>query len=134
MSKIIQKREHYEETFHALDFFKNSPDGEIGFSFPCDKHGMVDLDELSDVALDNLNRCLHDKSLGFTKRIKTWTKRWVESAILRCDCGVKVYLHGFTNTCPKCGADYNSAGQRLACRSQWGEETGENLADIMRIA
>jgi len=39
----------------------------------------------------------------------------------------------FTNTCPYCGADYNWAGQRLAPRSQWGEETGESLAEIMCI-
>ncbi|GAH70438.1 unnamed protein product [marine sediment metagenome] len=39
---------------------------------------------------------------------------------------------GFTNTC-ECGADYNSAGQLLASRSQWGEETGESLTDILNI-
>ncbi len=36
-------------------------------------------------------------------------------------------------TCDRCGADYNSSGQMLADRSQWGEETGESLADILRI-
>ena len=50
-----------------------------------------------------------------------------------CTCGNVVQLGGFTNTCSKCGADYNWAGQRLAPRSQWGEETGESLADILRI-
>lgn len=33
-------------------------------------------------------------------------------------------------TC-ECGAEYNSAGQRLAPREQWGEETGESYADIV---
>lgn len=37
----------------------------------------------------------------------------------------------FTNTCDHCGADYNSSGQRLASRSQWGEETGETASDIL---
>ena len=37
---------------------------------------------------------------------------------------------GFTNTC-LCGADYNMSGQRLAPRSQWGEETGETADDIL---
>lgn len=134
MSEIISRRQYHEETHYALDFFKNSSDGEIGFSFPCDEKGRVRLGELSDHALDNLNRCLNDKSLGYKQRINTWSNRWVESAILRCDCGTRVYLHGFTNTCPKCGSDYNSAGQQLAGLSQWGEETGEHLADIMRIA
>lgn len=40
---------------------------------------------------------------------------------------------GFTNTCPECENDYNWAGQLLASRSQWGEETGESLSDILSI-
>lgn len=49
--------------------------------------------------------------------------------VIRCGCGRRVECEGFTTTCP-CGADYNWAGQRLAPREQWGEETGETLADI----
>ena len=56
-----------------------------------------------------------------------------EPAIGVCECcGREVELFGFTNSCD-CGADYNSGGQRLAERSQWGEETGESLGDILRI-
>lgn len=47
-----------------------------------------------------------------------------------CTCGREVSFQHFTNTCD-CGRDYNSSGQELAPRSQWGEETGESLADIM---
>lgn len=54
-----------------------------------------------------------------------------KSKIIRC-CGEELVCYGFTNTCEKCGADYNWAGQRLASRSQWGEETGETAADILR--
>ena len=54
----------------------------------------------------------------------------VVPALWRCDCGAELECQNFTNTC-ECGADYNSAGQRLAPRDQWGEETGESLADIM---
>ncbi len=46
-------------------------------------------------------------------------------------CGQELCCSGFTNTCPVCGTDYNWAGQRLAPRSQWGEETGESAADIL---
>ena len=57
-----------------------------------------------------------------------------EQAMGPCDvCGHEVVLSGFTCTCDYCGADYNSSGQRLAPREQWGEETGESLADILRI-
>lgn len=48
---------------------------------------------------------------------------------VKCDCGRLVGCYSFTNTCI-CGTDYNSFGQRLAPREQWGEETGESLSDI----
>ena len=35
----------------------------------------------------------------------------------------------FTTTCDHCGADYNSSGQLLAPRAQWGEETGEHWSE-----
>jgi len=54
-----------------------------------------------------------------------------QPAIGLCDCGEEVVLGGFTNTCHNCGADYNSSGQRLAPRSQWGSDTGESVADIL---
>lgn len=47
-----------------------------------------------------------------------------ESAKIKC-CDVWLSLGKFTNTCDKCGADYNGSGQLLASRSQWGEESGE---------
>jgi len=47
---------------------------------------------------------------------------------IKCSCGKMVACNAFTNTC-ECGVDYNFAGERLAPRSQWGEETGENWTD-----
>ena len=56
---------------------------------------------------------------------------WNEYAVIICpDCGRRVTLHGFTNTC-ECGADFNAEGAKLAPRSQWGEETGETASDIL---
>ena len=55
-----------------------------------------------------------------------------EPAVWVC-CHTEFHCDRFTNTCPDCGADYNSSGQQLADRSQWGEETGEHLSDILRI-
>lgn len=54
-------------------------------------------------------------------------------AVGQCTCGTLVDLGSFTNTCDGCHADYNSGGQRLAGREQWGEETGEHLAEILNI-
>ena len=55
--------------------------------------------------------------------------------LMVCGCG-NVWEEGPTYgrdfSCDKCGADYNSGGQRLADRSQWGEETGEHPADVAR--
>lgn len=48
--------------------------------------------------------------------------------VITC-CGNDVVCENFTNTCPDCGADYNSSGQLLAPRAQWGEETGEHWSD-----
>ena len=44
---------------------------------------------------------------------------------LRCDL--------FTNVCNTCGADYNMCGDKLAPRSQWGDETGETASDILSM-
>jgi hypothetical protein len=49
---------------------------------------------------------------------------------IRCACGAKLTCMSFTNTCD-CGRDYNTAGQLLASREQWGEETGETAGDVL---
>lgn len=57
--------------------------------------------------------------------------RPVQVKIGECEvCKSEVALFSFTNSCD-CGADYNMSGQRLAPRSQWGEETGESYSDIV---
>jgi hypothetical protein len=56
---------------------------------------------------------------------------YTEPAVGECECGAHVSLGRFTNTCERCNRDYNSAGQMLAPREQWGEETGESVSDIL---
>jgi len=52
--------------------------------------------------------------------------------IIKCDCGANFeVIDWFMESCPKCNQMYNGAGQKLAPMSQWGEETGESLADII---
>ena len=48
---------------------------------------------------------------------------------MRCDCGRTLNAGRGDTDCEGCGREYNSAGQLLAPRSQWGEETGETAAD-----
>lgn len=52
----------------------------------------------------------------------------------KCHCGRTVHLDSsWANTCD-CGAEYNGAGQRLADRRCWGEETGEHWADLAGLS
>lgn len=64
---------------------------------------------------------------------ETQTRRVWVPAQARCDCGATVYLHrSLTNYCDKCDREYNASGQLLADRSQWGDDTGESVSDILR--
>ncbi len=63
------------------------------------------------------------------KSIQKWQRSKVE---VKC-CGEWFHCGGFTNTCEYCGADYNMSGQQLASRSQWGEDTGESVDDILSV-
>lgn len=55
---------------------------------------------------------------------------WIPQQI-KCDCGEVLEPHrpGADVGCEKCQREYNSSGQELAPRSQWGEETGEHASD-----
>lgn len=130
-----------------------------GCSFECDEHGVVDLSKLHECAQENYLNALQGINLTLvdvayrvegedyvpiycTGRWKTQTVHdhgvvtsehtYPEPAVGRCECGRKVHLASFTNTC-ECNRDYNMSGQLLANRSQWGEETGESLSDILSI-
>ena len=94
------------------------------YSFDCDKDGVVNESILPPLALENYRKCIAEGP----GRIERWERGYSEPAIGKCSCGLEVVLANFTNTC-ECGADYNSSGQMLACRSQWGEETGEHWTD-----
>lgn len=56
--------------------------------------------------------------------------RKVRRKVVTCQCGRDVWCTGFTNPCD-CGRDYNMSGHLLASRAQWGEETGEDIRDIL---
>lgn len=136
--KIIKGRSHVTHTeyrrFYEYDDMPNA-----GFSFPSDPQGNVDVASLPDVAKGSYAACLTGvvRTVDGPKKVidrgvEAFTHSYHEPAIGLCSCGREVILDGFTCPCD-CGADYNSAGQRLAPRSQWGEETGESLSDILNI-
>lgn len=107
-------------------------------AFPCDESGFVDLGSLTAPALANLKAALTVGVVNGRRfapgRIERREFRcsYRERSWLLCDCGAAVHLTSFTNTCHQCAADYNMSGSQLAPRSQWGEETGETVADILR--
>ena len=128
--KILQRSKL--EQLERFDLFYEDIDCPgAGCGFDCDQDGNVDEGELCEAARENLERCRREpeKFRAPVVRRFAWTYR--HPAIGLCDCGAEVQLSGFTNTCA-CGRDYNSAGQLLAPREQWGEETGEHWSDIIR--
>ena len=116
--KIIRHREYKLIVNYTL-MFKN-------YHFGCDENGIVDESKLEPLALENYRKCV---ASGETPEFDEYEHGYSEPAIGKCSCGEEVVLANFTNTCDGCGADYNSSGQMLACRSQWGEETGEHWTD-----
>ena len=127
--EIIKQRERVEVESYMLCF--ENADGIGGYSFECNKSGEVHkLD--NPAAVENHRRCLAGEDGIKPTGIQDYSYHYTSPKIGKCSCGREVQLDHFTNTCD-CGLDYNSSGTLLAPRSQWGEETGESLADILRI-
>ena len=134
--QIIREKTHHEDVFYNIHYRVKGKS--YGWSFPCDKQGNVDIDSLCEPALVNLTKCIRGRDEETGEEIEcTGVEKhvscWVEPAVGLCECGCEVELGHFTCTCEGCGTDYNWAGQRLAPRECWGEETGEHPADIARI-
>jgi len=127
--KIIKSSETKTFTEYSLSFTWKK-DSNAGFSFPCDKDGNVP-ENMAEEGKENLRRCQDGTFNVRFDGIQKYSHTYREPAIGECACGEEVSLDGFTNTCENCGRDYNSCGQELAPRCQWGEETGETAADIL---
>lgn len=130
---ILTRRKRVTTILYRAHYhFANNPGR--GFSFDCGKDGVIDTANLAPAGMANLAKCQAGFSDGariIYDGIVRVERSYTEPAIGLCDCGEQVALSNFTNTCA-CGADYNSSGQLLAPRYQWGEETGESLSDILR--
>lgn len=126
--EIIHHRRREESISRSRSFGWTDCPG-AGFTF--------DLDDDDNIVVTDNNRanvelCLSGDPRLIDEGIVEFRHSYTIPAVGRCDCGRKVELAHFTNTCD-CGHDWNSSGQLLAPRSQWGEETGEYLGDILRI-
>ena len=119
----MSHREAVEDRSWRLQFDRVE-DPSSGFVFDCDAAGVVDTSKLNSAGLSNLNDCLAGKGVG-PGRIRVTVNRYMKPAVIRCNCGAKLFLHSsWANECG-CGREYNGSGQLLAPRAQWGEETGE---------
>lgn len=140
MAKFIKDPEFVEEKYYRLFFSYRDMLG-AAWTVECDKDGNVDEENLSEcmrklwgevkARLDSI-RNGQDEEFMPPRVVERHHHFWTP-AILQCDCGEEIELYrGSDSDCEKCGAEYNSAGQRLAPRHHWGEETGEDWRDIVR--
>jgi len=130
--KIISEGKHIDGTEHTLIFRVKGQKGGSYYSFECDEHGNA-FPRKNPAAQANYDRCM----AGFDERTgeilvncgaNSRDFSYYQSPVGLCDCGEKIHLANFTNTC-ECGIDYNSSGQQLAPREQWGSETGEHWSE-----
>ena len=87
------------------------------------KHMVMDKKTGNDIIFDTW-----ENAVAYAEQLNKEEYRAKIIKVALCDCGRDVVCYDFTNTC-RCGADYNFAGDRLAPRSQWGADTGENWQD-----
>lgn len=136
MSRIIKHKEYKTTKVYSLVFPHdqtqvNFPPRGGWFGFDCNEQGHVDRDALNPCARENFDYCCLDRPIWWVEEMEQ--SGW-EPGILQCDCDAEIELYrpGADVSCDKCGREYNSAGQLLAPRSQWGEETGEHASDYDR--
>ena len=130
MIEIINKSETIERHEYYLSYDYVDKPG-AGFSFPCEKDG-TPIPSKHKKARSNRKYVTDHPDEFIFKGIVHYDTTYTRPAIGRCECGEEVTLDGFTCPC-ECGRDYNSFGQLLSPRSQWGYETGEHPADVARI-
>jgi hypothetical protein len=129
MVEIIHRRRTEESVTRYHEYEWADCPG-AGFSFNVDEEDRI---VVTDCNRENVELCRSGDPRIVDRGIREFRHAYTLPAVGRCSCGEEVELAHFTNTCDGCGRDYNASGQQLAPRSQWGEETGESLGDILRI-
>lgn len=130
MATIIKHAERKERITYCRSFVYTADPG-AGFSFDCDKEG--NLLNPTGVHLETFNKCLSGEYDVIDTGIVEYRSTYTELAVLLCDCGEQFEVYDpFYCECPKCLTPYNGMGQQLRPMNEWGEETGESLADIFQ--
>lgn len=124
--EIIRPSQLIHVESYALDFrWRDTPGA--GFSFPCDKDGVIIAKEIPETARENLLKCLIGDYNVRSGGVRDYSYTYFQAAVGRCVCERLVTLEdSFLNTCEGCQRDYNGSGQLLAPRSQWEEPWDED--------
>ncbi len=133
--KILRERQVITESGHELFFQAKGAHRGTGFGFPCNQFGMLYARNYYGLMNDDAKRNYKHAMSGIDSEppvVKSYQWKNVIQRIGLCECGEEVILDDFTCPCI-CGLDYNSAGQLLAPRQQWGEETGEHWVEVAQI-
>lgn len=134
MVRIMKDRwtEHIVEYTHEFQWNDGST---AGFSFPCDHEG-VPHPAKNEYMAENREIVALGVAIGIMEDlgVRKYERDYTHAAVIQCErCKRAVILDSYwTNSCT-CGADYNGDGNRLAPRSQWGEETGEHPCDVHNL-
>ncbi len=146
MAEIIQERRLVECVRYRRVFDRKAEPGS-GYSFPCDEQGRLDFSETDATLIASgmspekvaastetaqakyLSLCDDPDFNDLGIQVERWS--FWDPTIIRCQCGAQVSLEStWLNACD-CGRDYDSVGNLLAPRCQWGEETGEHWCDVV---
>jgi len=128
LEKIHQIQDSLRELSQLVDSARYHLDGLENETFLTDSEMETMWKEFSDFSknIDAAKDFLFGVKERLVSRLNELDIPYPEKGkLVTCGCGRNVWCDEFTNTCDVCLTDYNWAGQRLAPRSQWGEETGE---------
>lgn len=119
--KIISHRQEVEE-FSYYIFYEWAEELNSGFMFPCNQEGIIDFENMEQVALDNYDKCESGEYEVVCQGLQREVNRYSNPAIGQCSCGAEVALESNTNVCEQCGAYYNMGGQELRDPRHWERE------------
>lgn len=129
-SRLIQCAHRAENHSFSLSFNRIS-DPSSGYGFPCTADGVIIKGEMGEIAWESLGHCIENVGrIFFPPEVEQYTSRYWKPAIVKCDCGHKVYVHVNPDQynygqCDKCGSTYNMCGQELTDPRTWMPDDAE---------
>ena len=120
--KIIKERTPVEVAIKCVEF-NYLDDESAGFSFPANDTGGVDIDHMSDIAIDNYRWCISHSDEVSGPYYRTYKHTYTEPAVGKCSCGREIVLDTNFFGAVRCNCDrwYNVFGQELVDPKYWEE-------------